>query len=108
LSKAVKELAKLQDERDVREQEVKLAANREISHLKEAAMDLQRICGNEDEARRYFTLAERAEIGENEFNLNLPRYVDTFEGEPVIPLNTAMKSLDLAINKSSVAIDTLR
>ena len=93
LSKAVKELAKLQDERDAREQEVKLAAEREISHLKEAAADLQRICVSGDEARRYFTLVERAEIEENEFNLNLPRYVDTFEAEEVLSLSLAITAM---------------
>ena len=60
---------------------MKLAAEREIAHLVEAAADLQRICASEDEARRYFTVVDRAEIEENEFNLNLPRYVDTFEPE---------------------------
>ena len=81
VAKAVKELGKLKEERDGREQEVKLAAEREIAHLVEAAADLQRICASEDEARRYFTVVERVEIEENEFNLNLPRYVDTFVPE---------------------------
>ena len=56
---------------------MKLAAEREIAHLVEAAADLQRICASEDEARRCFTVVDRAEIEEDEFNLNLPRYVDT-------------------------------
>ena len=108
VAKAVKELGKLKEERDTREQEVKLAAEREIAHLVEAAADLQRICASEDEARRYFTVVDRAEIEENEFNLNLPRYVDTFEGEPVLPLNTALQSLGSAVEKSSTAIAALR
>jgi type I restriction-modification system DNA methylase subunit len=58
-----------------------------------AAADLLRICACEDEARRYFTVVDRAEIGENEFNLNLPRYVDTFEPERVLPLSQAAKQL---------------
>ena len=76
VARAVKELTKLQEERDAREQELKLAAEREIAHLREAADDLLRICGSEGEARRYFTVVGRAEIEENEFNLNLPRYVE--------------------------------
>ena len=43
VNKAVKELKKLQEERDTREQEIKLAAEREIAHLHEAAADLRRI-----------------------------------------------------------------
>ena len=102
LTKAVKELGKLQDERDAREQEVKLAAEREINHLREAAADLQRICASEDEARRYFAVVERAEIVENEFNLNLPRYVDTFETDKVLPLEQALKELKQAGNAAAM------
>jgi hypothetical protein len=43
VARAVKELGKLQEERDAREQEVKLAAEREIAHLREASADLLRI-----------------------------------------------------------------
>ena len=84
VARAVKDLGKLKEERDAREQEVKLAGEREIVHLHEAAADLLRICGSDDEARRYFTVVGRAEIEENEFNLNLPRYVDTFDPEKVL------------------------
>jgi type I restriction enzyme M protein len=94
--KAVKELAKLKDERDTREQEVKLAAEREIAHLHEAATDLRRVCDDPETARRYFAVVERAEIEENEFNLNLPRYVDTFEPEKVLPLTDATTQLAMA------------
>jgi type I restriction enzyme M protein len=108
LSKAVKELAKLQNERDSRELEVKLAAEREISHLKETAADLQHICASEDEARRYFTVVERAEIEENEFNLNLPRYVDTFEPDVTKPLSVAVKELVVAESAASQAQQALK
>ncbi len=93
LNKAIKELNKLQEERDSREQEIRLAAEREIAHLNEAADDLRRICNDPDEARRYFALVDKAEIEENEFNLNLPRYVDTFEPETVVPLPDAVRNL---------------
>ncbi len=43
LARAMKELKKLQEERDAREQEIRLAAEREIAHLNEAADDLRRI-----------------------------------------------------------------
>jgi len=31
-------------------------------------------------------MASFEEIVENDYNLNIPRYVDTFEEEPVVPL----------------------
>ncbi|NCC40169.1 MAG: SAM-dependent DNA methyltransferase [Gammaproteobacteria bacterium] len=105
VSRAVKELKKLQDERDAREQEIRLAAEREIAHLIEATADLRRILDDPDEARRYFAVVDRAEIEENEFNLNLPRYVDTFEPEKVLPLDVAMTNL---ANTSKFASDTQR
>ena len=59
LNKAIKELNKLQEERDAREQEIKLAAEREIAHLNEAADDLRRILNDPDEARRYFAVVRQ-------------------------------------------------
>lgn len=101
LNKAIKELTKLQAERDAREQEIRLAAEREIVHLNETAEDLRRILNDPEEAKRYFTLVEKAEIEENEFNLNLPRYVDTFESEVVVPLAAALADLGEASNAAS-------
>lgn len=108
VARAVKDLDKLKEERDTREKEVKLAAEREIAHLREAAADLLRICGSEDEARRYFTVVSRAEIEENEFNLNLPRYVDTFEPEKVLPLCEATAQLTTATKAAETAQDALQ
>jgi len=93
VARAVKELQKLQDERDARELEIKQVADREISHLHEASKDLLRICSSEDEARRYFAIVGRGEIEENEFNLNMPRYVDTFDPDPTKPLPIAAREL---------------
>ena len=107
VARAVKELRKLQQERDEREQEVKRAAERELAHLREAAADLLRICSSEDEARRYFTVVERAEIEENEFNLNLPRYVDTFEAGTVLSLDQATIELGKTSTAASAAQNQL-
>lgn len=93
VGRAVKELQKLQEERDARELEIMQLADREISHLHEASKDLLRICSGEDEARRYFAIVGRGEIKENEFNLNMPRYVDTFDPDPTKPLPIAAREL---------------
>ena len=107
VARAVKELTKLQEERDAREQEIKLAVEREINHLREAAADLRRIADNEAEARRYFTVVGTDEIAENEFNLNLPRYVDTFEPDRVLPLAEASQGLKAAQVASAAASELL-
>ncbi|HFL0910009.1 TPA: N-6 DNA methylase, partial [Enterococcus faecium] len=42
---------------------------------------------------KYAYVAEFDEIVENDYNLNIPRYVDTFEEEEVIPLDSVSKSI---------------
>ena len=39
-----------------------------------------------ENVEKFAHLASFEEIVENDYNLNIPRYVDTFEEEPVIPL----------------------
>ena len=47
-----------------------------------------------EEIEKYSHLASMEEIIENEYNLNIPRYVDTFEEEEEIDLNEVSKSLE--------------
>jgi type I restriction enzyme M protein len=107
VARAVKDLAKLREERDARENELNLAAEREITHLREAATDLMRICVSDGEARRFFTRVQNDEIVENEFNLNLPRYVDTFEPEEVLSLPAATKAMSEAQMSADLAAQRL-
>ena len=39
-----------------------------------------------ENVEKFAHLASFEEIVENDYNLNIPRYVDTFEEEPVVPL----------------------
>jgi type I restriction enzyme M protein len=89
-------LEKLEKERDERISEVNRRADRETAEVQEAIADLQRICADPDAARRYFVVAGKDEIEENECNLNLPRYVDTFEPEEEIGLPVALDELSKA------------
>ena len=43
-------------------------------------------------------MVEKAEIEDNDFNLNLPRYIDTFEPETLIPLTQAIEGDELAMS----------
>ena len=43
---------------------------------------------------KYSYLAKYGEIEENEFNLNIPRYVDTFEPEPEIDIASVQKDIE--------------
>ena len=47
--------------------------------------------------KRYFAIVDIDDVEENEFNLNIPRYVDTFEPEEQIDLKTAIIDFQKAI-----------
>ena len=52
---------------------------------------------------RFTHIADFAEIEENDFNLNIPRYVDTFEEEEpidIVELSKEMKNIDAEIKKT--------
>ena len=107
LKRQIKEAEKLLEERDAAEAEVNEQADREIVHIKKAAADLLRICSDPEEAARYFTVTESPEIEENEFNLNLPRYVQTFEPEKPIELSDALQETRSAKAAADEALDIL-
>lgn len=46
------------------------------------------------EVEKYAHVAEYAEIKENDFNLNIPRYVDTFEAEEEIDIDAVQLEID--------------
>jgi type I restriction-modification system DNA methylase subunit len=96
LKAAVKALTKLEAEAEEKRAAARQHAEREIALARETAADLERICSDPAEARRYFALVEREEIEENEFNLNLPRYVDTFKPEERIEISDALSALNAA------------
>lgn len=57
---------------------------------------------------KYSYLAQLDEIRENEFNLNIPRYVDTFEEEEPIDLEQVakdLKQLEIQIQKTDKTIE---
>ncbi len=104
----IKILEKLEKERDERIAEINRRADRETMEVQEAIADLQRICADPDEACRYFVVAEQGEVEENEFNLNLPRYVDAFEPEEEIDLRVALTELADADASSRAANEKFR
>lgn len=97
----IKSLVKLEAERAQRIAEINHRSDRETAEVNEALVDLRRICADPKEASRYFTVAERTEIEENEFNLNLPRYVDTWEQIPLAPIETVIKNFKEAALRTS-------
>jgi len=63
---------------------------------------------NRESIEKYSHLASLDEIKENEYNLNIPRYVDTFEEEEPIDLDEVsrvLKSLDAQMQRTDSEID---
>lgn len=54
---------------------------------------------NRETLDKYSYVADYDEIVENDFNLNIPRYVDTFEPEPEIPLVDVSANLEETTQK---------
>lgn len=54
-----------------------------------------------ENVEKYARLATLDEIKENDYNLNIPRYVDTFEEEEVIPLSQIAQELSTVQNEIS-------
>ena len=57
--------------------------------------------------KRYFAIVDMDDIEENEFNLNIPRYVDTFEPEEQIDLQEAIRDFQNAMQTESKAMQSL-
>lgn len=52
-----------------------------------------------EEIEKYAHLASYDELKENDFNLNIPRYVDTFEAEPEIDIGAVQQEIDRLENE---------
>jgi len=57
---------------------------------------------------RYCRLVEMDEIAENDYNLNIPRYIDTFEPEEPVDMAAAVAALNEAEAAREEAMRTLR
>ena len=69
--------------------------------------DLQRILdavSKRDFIDKYAFTATQADLAENDYNLNIPRYVDTFEDEELVDLNEIAKQL-IANDKAMLETD---
>lgn len=104
--KAETALAKLEGQRDkaaakVAERDEKIAEARRRAEddrrdVEQVAAELGALYGDPDELLKHARMVGIDEIEENEFNLNIPRYVDTFEPEPRIEVGEALRELQSA------------
>ncbi|WP_347174315.1 type I restriction-modification system subunit M [Polaribacter uvawellassae] len=76
-------------------------ADKERQAIEDVEQELITMLQDPEQRKRYFAIADMEELDENEFNLNIPRYVDTFEPEEEIDLKEAITEFKDIIEKEN-------
>jgi type I restriction enzyme M protein len=98
---AQKALDKLTADRSACEKAAHEKAEKQCQAIAEVEKELMQMFGDPELRKRYFSIVDMDEIEENEFNLNIPRYVDTFEPEEQIDLKQAIADFKKAMQKET-------
>jgi type I restriction enzyme M protein len=80
-------------ERDERIAETRRRAEDDRQDVIKVGEELIALYADPDELLKHARVVGLNEITENEFNLNIPRYVDTFEPEPKMEVKEALEAL---------------
>jgi len=86
---------------------VKDKAAKQRQAIADVETELLQMFADPELRKRYFAIVDMDDIEENEFNLNIPRYVDTFEPEEQIDLQQAIRDFQEAINTESETMKSL-
>ena len=108
LRKGAEKLRKELAARDERIAESRKLAAEERQAIEDVGQELIALYADPAELAKHAHVADLAEIEENEFNLNIPRYVDTFEPEEPIDVNAALAELEEAEKGRQAAERELR
>jgi type I restriction enzyme M protein len=95
-SKLERRLARLDEEMEQMKQDLAEAekrAQQERESVDRVESELLEMFANPDLRKRYHAIVDLAEIEENEYNLNIPRYVDTFAPEDRIEIVDVLREL---------------
>ena len=92
-----KALDKLLADKAVKINAAKEKAAKQRQAIADVETELLQMFADPELRKRYFAIVDMDDIEENEFNLNIPRYVDTFEPEEQIDLKKAILDFQKAI-----------
>jgi type I restriction enzyme M protein len=90
---------KLSNEKESKVQAAHEQAEKERKAIDDVEEELITMLQDPELRKRYFSVVNMEELEENEFNLNIPRYVDTFEPEEEIDLKTALQEFENTASK---------
>lgn len=96
LEKQREKLVNKLTERDERIADSRRRTEDDRADVNKVCKELRTLYADPDELLKHARVVKLDEIEDNEFNLNIPRYVDTFEPEPKITVVNALKSLSEA------------
>ncbi len=99
LEKAKNAYEKLITQKEQRVSLAKEQAEKERVAIDEVEIELLNMMVNPELRKRYFSIIDMEELEENEFNLNIPRYVDTFEPEKEVDLVEAIDEFKANLQK---------
>lgn len=100
-------LDKLLNEKKDKIKTIHEQAEKERQAIDEVEQELIMMLQDPELRKRYFAIADMEELEENEFNLNIPRYVDTFEPEEEIDLTEAIAEFKAAIAQETALDSTI-
>jgi type I restriction enzyme M protein len=80
-------------EREERIAEARRGAEHDRQEVAKVGEELVALYNDPNELLKHARVVSLDEIADNEFNLNIPRYVDTFEPEPRMEVKDAMEAL---------------
>lgn len=83
--------------------DAKAEAQREKVAIQVVSQEMLGVFADPVLRRKYFAMVDMDELVENEFNLNLPRYIDTVEPEREIPIAEAKEELTTALDAEKEA-----
>jgi type I restriction enzyme M protein len=82
-------------------------AEKERQAIEAVEQELVAVLQDPEQRKRYFAIADMDELDENEFNLNIPRYVDTFEPEDEIDLKQAISEFKSTLSQETALDNTI-
>lgn len=98
LVKRKEALQKLKDKKNSEIFDAKALAAKEKLAIENVKNELLQMFADPQLRKRYFSIVDMHELEENEYNLNIPRYVDTFEPEEEIDLQEAISEFNTVIS----------
>ena len=102
-----KALDKLLADKETKINAVKEKAAKQRQAIADVETELLQMFADPELRKRYFAIVDMDDIEENEFNLNIPRYVDTFEPEEQIDLREAIRDFQKAMQAESETMQSL-